>query len=636
MRESLPFQTEAQKLLRLVIHSLYSHRDVFLRELISNASDALDKRRFAALTNNAISSSDELGMWLKVDKEARTLTLSDNGIGMTRQEAVDNLGTIAKSGTEEFQKALAAQGGSGDLGLIGQFGVGFYASFMVADNVTVLTRKAGEDTATRWMSDGENGYTVEDASRSEAGTDITLHLKAADHDAGIDDFCDQHVLETLIKKHSDFVAYPIRMMWETSEPALDKEGKMIPGALPEITHEECILNSQKALWLRPESEITEDEYKEFYRHVSHDWGNPLHWLTTSMEGTMEARALLFIPERAQFDLFHRESAQRGLRLYIERVLIKEDCRELLPDYLRFVRGVVDAEGLSLNVSRELVQDDRQLRTIRKHLEKKILDGLKALRNKDREKYNKFWHEFGPAMKEALLSGIGDTSKILDLLVCKSTKEASTTLEEYIGRMKGDQEIIYAMAAPTAELAGKSPALEGFKAADIEVLLLDDRIDEVWLQQVLEFNGKEIRSAASETPPKSDAKSEQDETKDNETYKELLSKLRVALQDEVKDVRLSQRLVSSPACLVTDKGDLTPQMEMLMRQSGQAVPKIKRILEINPGHTILQRLSARPEGDVINYARGLYGQALLAGGGEIVDPVAMAEVMTALMGEALTQ
>jgi molecular chaperone HtpG len=321
-------------------------------------------------------------------------------------------------------------------------------------------------------------------------------------------------------------------------------------------------------------------------------------------------------------------------LYIERVLIQEDCRDLLPDSLRFVRGVVDAEGLSLNVSRELVQDDRQLRTIRKHLEKKILDGLKALRNKDREKYNTFWHEFGPAMKEALLSGIGDTNKILDLLVCKSTKETSTTLEEYIGRMKDDQTTIYAMAAPTAELAGKSPVLEGFKAADIEVLLLDDRIDEVWLQQALEFNDKEIRSAASETPPKSDAKSDQDETKENETYKELLLKLRVALQDEVKDVRISQRLTSSPACLVTDKGDLTPQMEMLMRQSGQAVPKIKRILEINPEHAILQRLSARAEGDVINYARGLYGQALLAGGGEIVDPVAMAEVMTALMGEAL--
>jgi molecular chaperone HtpG len=609
------FQTEVQQLLDLMVHSLYSHKDIFLRELISNASDALDKIRFDAVTRPELLPAGELEISLEADATARTLSVVDNGIGMSRAEVVQNIGTIARSGTKEFLKAARERQGQGvSPELIGQFGVGFYSSFMVADRITVVTRRAGEDTATRWESTGE-GYILEDAERDRAGTTVTLHLKPKDEEDGLRDYTDEHVLREIVKKYSDFVAYPVRLKGQT-------------------------LNSMKAIWARGKDEVTEEEYREFYKHIAHDWHDPLTHLTVNIEGTIEARALLYIPSQAPFDLW-RESGHRGVQLYVKRVFIMDDCKELLPPALRFVRGVVASDDLSLNVSREILQQDRQIQAIRKHLVRRVLGALKEMKEGDAEKYRTFWAEFGAVLKEGLIAFEEGHERLLELVQAPSTFTPAglTSLGDYVSRMKEGQAAIYYMTGPSPAAVERSPQLEAFRDRGYEVLFFTDPIDELWLRMPREFGGKTLVSAAkSDAGPGSadDRKQAEEQRREQEEgFKDLLLALRAKLQDEVKDVRLSSRLTSSPACLVGDEQDLSPHIAELLRRSGQEVPKVKRILELNPTHPLLpklQALVARDKNDpaLAQYAELLYGQAILAEGGQLPDPAAFSQRIAELL------
>jgi len=618
-----PFQAEVKRLLDLMIHSLYSHKDVFLRELISNASDALDRLRFEGLTRSELVPHAELSIRLVADPEARTLTIEDNGIGMTRDEVVENLGTLARSGTLEFLRTLEP-GKDAAPELIGQFGVGFYASFMVADEVTVVTRKAGSDQATRWVSKGEGSFSLEECSREHPGTTIELRLKPVDEEAGIADFTQEWVLRSIVKRYSDFVAYPIRLELRGAEKTADADKP---------------LNSMKAIWTRPPSEVSEEEYAEFYGHVAHDHRPPLLHLSTRIEGNFEARALLYIPSFAPLDLYHRDMVHRGIQLYVRRVFIMDECRELMPEYLRFVKGVVDAEDLSLNVSREMLQQDRQVRTIRNHLVKKILETLQDLKQNDPEKYLAFWAQFGPVLKEGLLGFDDKRERILDLLLCASTHDESrlTSLADYVCRMASDQEPIYYATGASRERLAASPHLEAFRQKGIAVQLFGDPVDEVWLQQMPpEYQGRRFQSVGR---GEIELGSEEARKQDEETYKNLLACLRSAVQDQVKEVRLSSRLTHSPSCLILDEGALSPHIEAMLRQAGQEVPRQKPILEINPAHPILQKLQELFEKDgtdprLRDYARLLYGQAVLAEGGQLEDPATFTRDLCELMLKAL--
>jgi len=609
------FQTEVRQLLDLMVHSLYSHKDIFLRELISNASDALDKLRFEALGRQELLPAGELEIRLEADVTARTLSVHDNGIGMTREEVVQNIGTIARSGTKEFLKALReSQGQAAAPELIGQFGVGFYSSFMAADRIAVVTRKAGEETATRWESTGE-GYTLEDAERDIAGTTVTLHLKPKDEEDGLRDYTDEHVLRDIVKKYSDFVAYPIHLKGET-------------------------LNSMKAIWARPKDEVTEDEYREFYKHIAHDWHDPLEHIAVHMEGTFEARALLYIPSTAPFDLW-REAGHRGVQLYVKRVFIMDDCKELLPASLRFVRGVVASDDLSLNVSREILQQNRQIQAIRKYLVRRVLAALKDMKESNADKYRTFWAEFGAVLKEGLLGFEEGAERVLELVMAPSTYVPTglTSLGDYVARMKEGQEAIYYMTGPSATAVERSPQLEAFRDKGYEVLFFTDPVDELWLRLPRELDGKKLASAAqgdvapgpAEDKPQADQEREQQE----ESFKDLLMALRSKLQDEIKDVKLSKRLTSSPACLVGDATELSPHIAELLRRSGQDVPKVKRTLELNPTHPLLPKLKAIVDKDkndpaLAQYAELLYGQAILAEGGQLPDPGAFSQRIAELL------
>lgn len=629
--EKFEFQAEVKQLLDLMIHSLYSNRDVFLRELISNASDACDRLRFEGLTDSELLPAEPFSVNLHVDPNARVLSVSDNGIGMNREEVVNNIGTIARSGTAEFLRSLSK---SGDRKispeLIGQFGVGFYASFMVADEVSVLTRKAGESKATRWASSGDGSYEIEEAEREAAGTTIRLKLKPAEGDDAIADYTDEWLLRRIVKRYSDFVAYPIHLQIEAADPPTSTEP----------------LNSMKAIWRRPEEDVSETEYAEFYKHIAHDWNEPLLHLATRIEGNFEARALLYLPSLAPFDLYHREMAHRGIQLYVKRVFIMDECRDLMPEYLRFAKGVVDAEDLSLNVSREMLQRSAQIAVIRKHLVKKLLDALKELKENDREKYRGFWAQFGPVIKEGLLDLSQKRERILDLVLCESTAAGigSTSLAEAVSRMSEDQEPIYYLTGPSREHLVNSPHVEAFVDRNIEVLLFTDHVDEIWLEQnPPEFAGKKFQSVLKgEIDLDSAADKERDEKereKDAEAFKQLLGALRAGVQDQVKEVRVSNRLTASPACLVVDEGDLSPQISELLRRSGQKVPDVKPILEINPAHPLLAKLKAVCDANakdprLADYATLLYGQAMLAEGGQLQDPAAFSRRIAELMLEAL--
>ena len=612
------FQAEVRELLDLMIHSLYSHKDIFLRELISNASDALDKVRFESLSRPELAPVGELEITLEVDEAARTLAVYDNGIGMTRDEVVENLGTIARSGTREFLRALREAQAAGAPELIGQFGVGFYASFMAADRITVVTRRAGTEEATRWESTGDGGYTLGPAERSGAGTTVTLHLKPKDEEDGLKDYTQTFVLKDIVKRYSDFVTYPIRLKGET-------------------------LNSMKAIWARGRDEVTEEEHREFYKHISHDWNDPLEHLSVHIEGGFEARALLYIPSKAPFDIHDRDGGHRGLSLYVKRVFIMDDWRDLLPAYLRFVRGVVSSDDLSLNVSREILQKDRQVQAIRKYLVRRILAALKEMKEQRAEKYRTFWTEFGAVLKEGLLGFEEGQDKLLELVMALTTEGVEpASLGDYVGRMKEGQPAVYYLTAVSREAAERSPHLEAFRARGYEVLLFLDPIDELWLRMRREFEGKTLTSVAQgtvELGTAEDAKKDESAREEtNERFKDLLLALRAALQDDIKDVRLSERLTSSPACLVGEAGDLSPHLEELLRRSGREVPKAKRVLELNPTHPLVTRLqafhAAHPADERFRrFAELLHGQAVLAEGGTLSDPAAFSRRLAELLVDA---
>ncbi|MBW2291097.1 MAG: molecular chaperone HtpG [Deltaproteobacteria bacterium] len=653
--EQHEFQAEVKQLLDLMIHSLYSHKEVFLRELISNASDAIDKVRFAGVTKPELLPSGEFGIQLIADPESRTLSISDNGIGMNRAEVIENLGTLAKSGSGDFIEKLKQAGGQGDAPeLIGQFGVGFYAAFMVADEISVLTRAAGEGEAVLFKSGGGGEYSIEDAERAEAGTTVTLSLKPSDAEDGLSDFSDEWVLRQTVKKYSDFVAYPVRLEVirpVVEEGAEDKDEDQDKGQEEQQADEEkdsndTPLNSMKAIWTRPESDVSDDEYIEFYKHITHDFQEPLLRISSKMEGTFEAKSLLYVPAKAPHDLYHREMSHRGIQLYVRRVFIMDECRDLVPDYLRFVRGVVDAEDVSLNVSREILQQDRQIQAIRKYLVKKVLESLKTLRKGDEEKYLRFWAEFGPVLKEGLLMWDEKKDRILDLVLARSTHDDSklSSLEEYVERMNEDQEDIYYMVGTSIDTLAGSPHLEAFKEKGIEVLLFADPVDEVWLQQMPpQFKGKNFKSAGRgevdlEADKEDEAQDEQSK-QEQESFKDLLQALGSALEGSAKEVRLSKRLKSSPACLVLEEGQLSPQLEAMLRQAGQETPETKPIMEINPEHPLLKRLQEIFEADekdarIGSYAELLFGQAVLAEGGQLADPTDFSRKLADLMLEAL--
>ena len=596
------FQTEVRQLLDLMIHSLYSHKDIFLRELISNASDALDKVRFEAITRPELTPAGELEIRLEADAAARTLSVWDNGIGMTREEVVQDIGTIARSGTREFLQAVREQKGEIAPELIGQFGVGFYSSFMVADRITLVTRKAGETTATHWESSGD-GYELAEAERDVAGTTVTLHLKPKDEEDGLRDYTEPHVLRDIVKRYSDFVGYPIRLKADT-------------------------LNSMKAIWARPKEEVSEQEYRDFYKHLTHDRNDPLEHVLVRVEGTVEARALLYIPATAPFDFFMRDG-KRGVQLYVKRVFIMDDWEALLPPWLRFVRGVVASDDLSLNVSREILQKDRQIQAIRKHLTRRLLGALKDL---PREQYVQFWPEFGAVLKEGLIGFDENQDRILELVMAQSTSEGLASLADYVARMKEGQDAIYYMTAATQSAAERSPHLEAFRDKGYEVLFFTDPVDELWLRLDRQFQGKKLVSvaAAAVTPGASSS-----DAPSADEWQGVLDKLRALLQDHVKDVRLSSRLKESPACLVGEAGDLSPHMRELFKRSGREMPVTKRTLEVNPGHPVIARvreMHAAGKGDprLALYADLLYGQAVLAEGGMLADPARFSRRLAELM------
>jgi molecular chaperone HtpG len=631
------FQAEVKQLLDLMVHSLYSNQDVFLRELVSNASDALDKLRFERLTRPDLAPAGESCIRIEVDHKKRLLSVLDNGIGMTKEEVIRNIGTIAKSGTKEFLAAVqAAQRSEVPPELIGQFGVGFYSSFIVADRVTLLTRRAGETGATLWESAGDGTYTISAAERDTCGTTVTLHLKQVDAEQGLRDFVSEEVLEDIVKRYSDFVAYPIRMKaWRKKE-----QGSSEVQALEDRT-----LNSMKAIWDRPKGEVSEGEYRDFYRHVAHDWTDPLRTIPVKMEGTLEAYALLFLPSRAPLDLYNPEM-KRGVLLYVKRVFVMDECKELLPPYLRFVRGVVDAHDLPLNVSREMLQKDRQIHVIRKQLVKKVLSTLEEMKVDNANDYVKFWAEFGPVLKEGLVAPEGqDIDKLLDLVVAPSTAENAglTSFDQYIARMKEGQNAVYFLTGTSKESTAQSPLLESFVDKGYEVLLFSDPVDELWLERTQKFKDKALRSIA-----RGDIQlgSEDDRKKANEAleekhkeYGDLLACLRVHLQDDVKEVRFSSRLTSSAACLVGDEHDLSPLMQKMLEQLGQKPRKVKRVLELNPAHPLVPKLRAifaenKDDPRLKLYADLLLGQAFLAESGQLPDPSAFSKVLADVMLRAV--
>ncbi|MFD7437784.1 molecular chaperone HtpG [Streptomyces sp. NPDC059861] len=598
--ETLEFQAEARQLLQLMVHSIYSNKDIFLRELISNASDALDKRRLAGLTDDSLR-TDDPHIAVEVDKDSRTLTVRDNGIGMSRDDVVGLIGTIARSGTAETLRRLKESKDSAEL--IGQFGVGFYSVFMVADRVRLLTRRAGEETGVRWESDGDGTYTIETAEDVPEGTSVTVHLRPADEEDALYDYAEEGKVREIVKRYSDFISFPIRMGDET-------------------------LNSMKALWARPRSEVKDEEYQEFYRHISHDWSEPLEIIRMRAEGTFEYEALLFVPARAPHDLFQRD-ARHGIQLYVKRVFIMDDSRELLPGHLRFVKGVVDAADLSLNVSREILQQDRHIQLIRRRLAKKVLSTVKDLMRNDAEKYRTFWREFGAVVKEGLLDPAEDHRTILDVASFASTAgDEPTSLAEYAARMKDGQDKIYFMTGESRAQIENSPHLEAFRAQGYEVLLLTDPVDEIWVEAVRQHDGKEFRSVARGSV---DLPAEEEVSEERSgSYATLLTWLNETL-DEVKDVRLTTRLTSSPACLVNDADGITPALERMYRAMGQELPPVKRVLELNPEHPLVGGLRAAYEergadAELAETAELLYGTALLAEGGDLADPARFAKLL----------
>ena len=623
-KETLGFQTEVKQLLQLMIHSLYSNKEIFLRELISNASDACDKLRFEALTDASLFEDDaDLKIRVSFDRATRSVTISDNGIGMSRQEVIDNIGTIAKSGTREFFGRLTGDQAK-DANLIGQFGVGFYSSFIVADKVTLLTRRAGlgKDEGVRWESRGEGDYTIEAAEKPGRGTEVTLHLRESE-----DELLEGFRLQSIIRKYSDHISLPILMRkqeWNKDKAehvTLDEEEKV---------------NQASALWARPKSEITEDQYREFYKHVGHDFDAPLAWVHAKVEGKSEYTQLLYVPARAPFDLWDRDH-RHGVKLYVRRVFIMDDAEQLLPNYLRFVRGVVDSSDLPLNVSREILQESKDVETIRKGCVNKVLGLLEDLAENQKEKYATFWKEFGRVLKEGTGEDYANKERIAKLLRFASTQadsdEQSVGLADYASRMKDGQEKIYYITADSFAAAKNSPHLEIFRKKGIEVLLLSDRVDEWVGSNLTEFEGKPLASVAKGDLDlgKLADEDKQEQEKEAGEYKDLTEKIGKNLGDRVKQVRVTFRLTASPACLVAEEHGMSANLERMLKAAGQQGPRSKPILEINPHHPLVQRLKGEADetrfGD---WSHILFDQALLAEGGQLDDPATFVKRLNDLM------
>jgi len=640
------FQAETKRLLDLMIHSLYTDKDIFLRELISNASDALDRLRFEALTNpTLLDGDDRYEIRLEPDKEQGTLSISDSGIGMSREEVIAHIGTIAKSGTRELREKL--NGDQSDRMLaefIGQFGVGFYSSFMVADKVTLITRRAGEAAATLWESTGDGTYKLAESERSGRGTTITLSLKPADSENGVEDFTDQWVLSRIVKRYSDFVSYPIVCKFEREEIEQELNGKPGEGVQPAFVIEDKTLNSMKPIWSRAQTEITESEYAEFYRHISHDWTEPFKTIPLKAEGKLEYHALLFIPSKAPYDLFYH-AAESGLRLYAKRVMIMERCEDLLPRYLRFIKGVVDSSDLPLNISRQMLQQDRHITQIRRWLTKKVLDTLHDLKERENDKYLQFYEQFGRTLKEGVGSDYDNKDRIVSLLLFQSSNdpEKLTTLMDYIGRMKEGQTEIYYLTGESRSVVENSPHLESVKAEGYEALYLVEPVDELLMQSLMDYEGKKFKSIGKGTinlGGMEERESRQNELKQKEEEASgLLELLQKALDERVKQVRLSTRLVSSPACLVGTEMDYSPQLERLLLKGKGGGPKQRRILELNPTHEVFIKLCERfkqnsDDQAIRGYAELLLGYALLAEGSELTDPIMFNRLVIDLMLQTL--
>ncbi|MFJ6929269.1 molecular chaperone HtpG [Streptomyces nigra] len=629
--ETFEFQVEARQLLQLMIHSVYSNKDVFLRELVSNASDALDKLRLEKLRDDALDADvSDLHIEIDVDKEARTLTVRDNGIGMSYDEVGRLIGTIANSGTAGFLKELReAEDEKGAEGLIGQFGVGFYSGFMVADEMTLVTRRAGESKGTRWSSRGEATYTLETVEDAPQGTSVTLHLKPADPENQLHDYTSPWKIREIVKRYSDFITWPIRMVPETA----DGDG----------TPEPETLNSMKALWARSRDQVTDDEYHELYKHISHDWREPLETIRLQAEGTFEYQALLFLPSHAPYDLFTRDH-KRGVQLYVKRVFIMDDCEELLPPYLRFVKGVVDAADLSLNVSREILQQDRHIRMMQRRLTKKVLSTVKEIMTKDSERYATFWREFGTVLKEGLVTDSENSEAILAVASFATTHsdDEPTTLAQYVERMGDEQKDIYYITGESRQSVENSPHMEAFRDKGIEVLLLTDPVDEVWVDAVGEYQGKKLRSVTKgeiDLDAKGDEQADEEREKQAEDYAGLLGWMGERLAEDIKEVRLSTRLTVSPACVVSDAQDLTPALEQMYRAMGQEVPRTKRILELNADHPLVKGLNQAFKNDddrtrLAETAELLHTLAVLAEGGQAKDPARFVKLVAERMERTL--
>ena len=624
-KETHGFQAEVKQLLNLMIHSLYSNKEIFLRELISNASDASDKLRFEGLTDKALFEDDaELKIRVAFDPKARTITVADNGIGMTRDEVVSNIGTIAKSGTREFFNSLTGDQAK-DANLIGQFGVGFYSAFVVADKVTVVTRRAAQPAASgvRWESDGGGEYTLEAVDKETRGTEVTLHLRE-----GEDDLAEGNRLRTIIRKYSDHITLPILM----KEEEWDKDNSVY-----RTTGKDQTVNQASALWARPKAEITEEQYHEFYKHVAHDFEAPLAYSHNRVEGRKEYTQLLYIPARAPFDLWDREH-RRGIKLYVRRVFIMDDAEQLLPVYLRFVRGVIDSADLPLNVSREILQESKDIETMRAGNIKRVLSMIDDLAENHKEKFATFWKEFGRVIKEGLVEDHGNKERIAKVLRFASThtdtEAQEVSLADYVSRMKPEQEKIYYVTAETFAAAKNSPHLEVFRKKGVEVLLMYDRVDEWVTQHLNEFDGKPLQSVAKgrlELGKLEDEEEKKAQEKEESESKPLLDRIKKALGETVKDVRVTLRLTDSPACLVADEHDMGANFQRMLKAAGQNVPTAKPILEINPHHPLVERLRDEQDEDrFADLAKVLFDQSMLAEGGQLEDPAGFVKRLNQLM------
>lgn len=664
--ERFEFKSETKELLHMMAHSLYSSKDVCLRELISNASDALDRRRFEAVKDTSLLPADEkLEIKISADKDAHTLTIEDNGDGMSREELIQNLGTIAHSGTKAFVENLKKANENEKSSLIGQFGVGFYSVFILADDVTVTTKRIGQDKAWTFKSTGDGSYTIEEAQKDTFGTQITMNLRPSDEEDNLADFTDEWTIKSTVKKYSDFVQYPVMVQCarkhhregvEEAEGHDSEKCNDPTHMVTELVWEQA--NSMKAIWLKDEKDVTNEEYNEFYKNLTYDYQDPLIRIPIKAEGTMEYRGLLFVPARAPYDMNYRD-VKFGLRLHAQHVLIMDKCAELLPDYLRFVKGVVDSSDLNLNMSREILQKDRMISKIKKHVTKKVLDELEKLMANDPDKYHDFWENYSRVIKEGAASDFDNKDRLLKLMKFRSTftvaedekqaaegdekkdekKASMTTFADYVSRMPSEQDAIYAITGESLEVVRNSPHLEAFVQKGYEVLYLIDPYDEIMFANIPEVQGKKIvfvgrGEVELGTDEEKKAKREKLESQEKD-YNDLMKALKDKLGNEVENVRLSTRLTTSPACLVGQEGDMSPQLQRLISKMGSNMPQTKRILEINPNHPLLEKMLAKynenaSDPTIGKYAQLLYGQSLLAEGSPLPDPVEYTKLVTDLM------